>query len=361
MSLAAATACVTSRRVDLEDIVSTDDTAIAVREQAGIAALEHVLGTGDLAQLSNTERVGHYLRLCRSLGLNPLSRPFDWIEFDGKLTLYPNQSCAAQLRRQHQIRVEVTRREPVGEMFCVEVKGTTPDGREDFASKYVPLTNKFGRLTGQNYANALMKAETGAKRRVTFSMVGLAVPPDPDEAASGWRPVVVDGTGMVVRHPTPEQQYLAATPAAARAIGEPVFEDSGIAEDDLPSQAARPEELERPRSSGPPPTLRPTKEQVETWQRTWFAMVAGSSLDSDDARHRYVEQYSCSMPGWPVAKQTDSLPTFLARCTLREVEDFLAHTHALVADERAANEEALAEARGSGSGVPDEVADEEPF
>ncbi|HXJ30387.1 MAG TPA: hypothetical protein VNG35_07090, partial [Gemmatimonadales bacterium] len=304
--------------------MSTDDTAIAVREQAGIAALEHVLGTGDLAQLSNTERVGHYLRVCRSLGLNPLSRPFDWIFFrdpDGteKLQLYPNQSCAAQLRRQHQIRLEVTRRETIGEMFVVEVKATTPDGREDFASKYVPLTNKYGRLNGQQYANALMKAETGAKRRATFSMVGLALPPDTDDGGA-WRPVVVDGTGMIVRHPTPEQQYLAATPTAARAIGEPVFEDSGIAEDDLPSQAARPEELERPRRSGPLPTFRPTKEQVDAWQRAFFAAVTSSSLDSDDARHRYVEQYSCSMPGWPVAKQTDSLPTFLARCTPREAE-----------------------------------------
>ena len=345
--------------------MSTDDTAIAVREQAGIAALEHVLGTGDLAQLSNTERVGHYLRVCRSLGLNPLSRPFDWIFFrdpDGteKLQLYPNQSCAAQLRRQHQIRLEVTRRETIGEMFVVEVKATTPDGREDFASKYVPLTNKYGRLNGQQYANALMKAETGAKRRATFSMVGLALPPDTDDGGA-WRPVVVDGTGMIVRHPTPEQQYLAATPTAARAIGEPVFEDSGIAEDDLPSQAARPEELERPRRSGPLPTFRPTKEQVDAWQRAFFAAVTSSSLDSDDARHRYVEQYSCSMPGWPVAKQTDSLPTFLARCTPREAEDFLAHTRALVADEKAANDEALRDARGSGSAAADEAADEEPF
>ena len=43
--------------------------------------------------------VGHYIRLSRSLGLNPLSRPFDWIFFkdpDGneKLQLYPNQMQA---------------------------------------------------------------------------------------------------------------------------------------------------------------------------------------------------------------------------------------------------------------------------
>jgi hypothetical protein len=368
MSLAAATASLTRRHVErLEDRMSTEDTAIAVREQAGIAALEHVLGTGDLAQLSNTERVGHYLRVCRSLGLNPLSRPFDWIFFrdpDGteKLQLYPNQSCAAQLRRQHQMRLEVTRRETIGEMFVVEVKATTPDGREDFASKYVPLTNKYGRLNGQQYANALMKAETGAKRRATFSMVGLALPPDTDDGGA-WRPVVVDGTGMIVRHPTPEQQYLAATPTAARAIGEPVFEDSRIPEDGVSgsSQAVRPEELERPTPApGPPPTFRPTKEQVDRWCGAWFAAVSGSSLDSDDARHQFVGRWTATEQ-WPQAKQTESLRTFFARATEREAGDLLAHVRALVADEKAANEEALAEARGSGSSVTGEAEDEEPF
>jgi hypothetical protein len=341
----------------------TQTTARAERDQAGIAALEHVLGTGDLAQLSNEERVGHYIRLSRSLGLNPLSRPFDWIFFkdpDGneKLQLYPNQSCAAQLRRQHQIRIECTRRETIGEMFVVEVKATTPDGREDFASKYVPLTNRYGRLTGQQYASALMKAETGAKRRATFSMVGLAVPADPDDTP-GWRPVIVDGTGMIQRHPTPEQRYLAETPTAARAIGEPVFEDA-VVEDDpsMGSQAVRSEELARPVQARPRATLRPTKAQVDAWQGAWFAAVTGSSLDSDDARHRYVRQWTAT-EGWPAGKQTDSLRTALGRMSEREAGDFLAHVRALVEDERKANEEALAAHRAA-SGHEHPEANDDP-
>jgi hypothetical protein len=351
---------------DTERAVATrEQDGIATREAAGIASLNHVLGSGNLAALSNTERVGHYLRLCRSLGLNPLSRPFDWIEFDGKLALYPNQSCAAQLRRQHQIRIEVTRREPVGEMFVVEVKGTTPDGREDFASKYVPLLDVRGnRLAGQHYANALMKAETGAKRRLTFSMVGLAVPPDPEEATVGWKPVIVDGSGMILRHPSPEQRYLAEQPAAAKAIGEPVFEDTAV-EDALDvSQAVRPEELERPkRPAGPRPTFRPTKEQVDRLCGAWFAATTGSSLGSDDARHDFVRDWTRT-EAWPAGKQTQSLREFFARATEREAGDFLAHVRALVLAERQeqqrAAEEALAEARGEA--IPTEAAhDEEPF
>ena len=339
-------------------------TALAEREQAGAVALDDVLGTGDLARLSNVQRVGHYLRVCRSLGLNPLSRPLDWIVFkdpDGgeKLTLYANQSCAAQLRRQHHIRVEVVRREVVGELFVCEVKASTPDGREDFASKYVPLTNRYGRLTGQHLGNAMMRAETGAKRRVTLSMVGLSEPPDDLPA---WRRVIIDGTGRLIEQPTQEQAYLAEHPAAAKAIGEPTFEDSGIPEDAVldavaVSQAATTAELQQPSRRGPRPTFRASEEDVKRWLGAWFAAVKGTSLDDDEARHRYVRQWTAS-EGWPEGRQTDSLRTALARMTEREAGDFLQHVRALVDDERRANEEALAE-HSRGAAQPE--ADQEAF
>lgn len=308
------------------------------QEEAGYAALAHVLGSGDLAQLTNAERVGHYVRLCRSLGLNELSRPFDWIYFKEreseaeKLTLYPNQSCAAQLRRQHHMRVMITRREIVGELFVCEAKGFTPDGREDVSTKYVPLTNKYGRLKGTFLANAMMKAETGAKRRVTLSMVGLASPPDSDEAAS-WREAVVDGVGRIIDSPTAEQKALAADPKMARAIGETVFEDMPIGEDGTPSQAALPEELEQPKRQGPPPTFHADKAK---WSHHWAMVVKGTYLDDDDARHRYVEAYTSS---WPAGARTNSLSRFLEIITDVQAADFIERTrHHL--EERAAAEAA---------------------
>lgn len=345
------------------ELATTEPQPLDTREQAGVTALAHVLGTGDLAQLSNEERVGHYIRVCRSLALNPLSRPFDWIFFkdpDGseKLALYPNQSCAAQLRRQHQIRIACTRRETVGEMFVVEVKATTPDGREDFATKYVPLTNRYGRLTGQQYANALMKAETGAKRRVTLSMVGLAVPGDPDETP-GWRPVIVDGTGMIIRHPSPEQRYLAEHPEAARAIGEPVFEDAQVEEDPVAvSQAVRPEEVAPPpKRTGPRPSFRPSDEDVKRWLGAWFAAVKGLSLEPDEERHRFVRQWTATA-GWPEGKQTDSLRTAFGRMTADEAADFLAHVRAACEAERDA---LLEHAREAAMNAEEPPVDEEPF
>jgi hypothetical protein len=125
-------------RADLVRVVESDIPS-PDREEA-LAALQQILATGDLAPLAPEQRVAHYLTFCHSLGLNPLSRPLDWLVLDGKLVLYPNKSCAEQLRRLHQISVRKVRAEPIGELFVVEVEGRTPDGRTDYATKYVPLT-----------------------------------------------------------------------------------------------------------------------------------------------------------------------------------------------------------------------------
>jgi len=310
-------------------------------EAAG--ALAHILATGDLAQLSNQQRVAYYLALCSSLALNSLSRPFDWLLLDKRLVLYPNKSCAEQLRRNHQISVKVVRREMAGELYVVEVEGSTPDGRVDFASKYVPVTRwserdgRYVRLAGNDLANAYHKAETGAKRRLVLSMVGLAGLPD--ELTGAVRTVTVDAHGRILDAPTEEQRHLAEHPEVARAIGEPTFETTASPDDaPLPStasQGARASELaQRMRPAGPRPSFRASEEDVKRWLGAWFAAVKGTSLDDDEARHRYVAQWTSGE--WPKAKQTDSLRTAFARMNEREAGDFLAQVRALVEFEKQA-------------------------
>lgn len=321
----------------------TDESAslaVADREHAA-GALAHILGTGDLSKLTNEERIATYLDLCQSLSLNPRSRPFDWLVLDGKLVLYPNKSCGEQLRRQHQISVKVTRREVVGDLFVCEVEGRTPTGRTDEASKYVPLTawdrqsGAMKKLTGQNLANAFAKAETGAKRRLVLSMVGLASPPDPEET-KGARYVVVDGSGRVLEHPTQEQRYLAENPNAALAIGEPTFETTGQASNaplaGTPDQRVTTAELTHRRREGPRPTFKASDEDVRRWLGAWFAAVKGTSLDTDEARRLWVEEFTCT---WPEPKQTASLRTMFMRCTEAEAADALSRVRAEAEGERA--------------------------
>ena len=57
-------------------------------QQLSAKALENVLISGDLSKLSAADRMGYYQAVCNSLGLNPLTKPFDYITLNGRLQLY---------------------------------------------------------------------------------------------------------------------------------------------------------------------------------------------------------------------------------------------------------------------------------
>ena len=137
--------------------------------QTGI--MEKVLIGGDLSVLDERERVDYYAAVCKSVGLNPLTQPFEYLNLQGKLTLYAKRSCTDQLRAIHSISVEITHRDKQDDLYVVTARGTNPAGRSDESVGAVPL----GNLTGDALANAIMKAETKAKRRVTLSICGLSI------------------------------------------------------------------------------------------------------------------------------------------------------------------------------------------
>jgi hypothetical protein len=64
-------------------------------------AIEKVLVQGDMAALTESDRIAYYSRICESLGLNPLTQPFAYIKLNGKLVLYAKRECTEQLRRIH--------------------------------------------------------------------------------------------------------------------------------------------------------------------------------------------------------------------------------------------------------------------
>jgi len=131
--------------------------------------IEQVLVGGDLSKLTQTEREVYYLETCKTLGLNPLARPFDYITLSGKLVLYANKGCAEQLRSVRKISLSITAREVITDLFVVTANAKGLDGREDSSTGAVNIAG----LKGDFLANAMMKAETKAKRRVTLSICGL--------------------------------------------------------------------------------------------------------------------------------------------------------------------------------------------
>lgn len=133
------------------------------------ALLEKVVVGGDLGKLSPAERMNYYKSVCESVGLNPLTRPFDYLVLQGKTTLYARKDATDQLRSLKQVSVQITGRERVEDVYVVTARATTTDGRTDESTGAVTI----GSLKGDALANALMKAETKAKRRVTLSICGL--------------------------------------------------------------------------------------------------------------------------------------------------------------------------------------------
>jgi hypothetical protein len=172
-----------------------------------IAGVEAALIQGDLSKLTEPQRIQYYLKVCDTVGLNPATKPFDYIQLNGKLVLYATKACAEQLRASRNVSVQIKSRETVGDCYVVTASATLADGRADESLGAVAV----GGLKGDALCNALMKAETKAKRRVTLSICGLGML---DESELETIPAA--------RFATPTAQKPAAAPAPKVEAPKPV-------------------------------------------------------------------------------------------------------------------------------------------
>jgi hypothetical protein len=184
-----------------------------------LSLAEKVLIGGDLSKLSPQERLQYYQGLCESFNLNPLSQPFQYLELQGKLTLYATKACASQLRDQKKVSIYKLEQEVSNDLYIVRAYARTPDGREDVDEGSVPLLKEngewksssngkryfqgngtFQELQGEELVNARLKAVTKAKRRVTLSICGLGFLDETEvETIKQARRVNVDhSTGEIV-------------------------------------------------------------------------------------------------------------------------------------------------------------------
>src|SRR5437762_11672007 len=150
------------------EIVKNNSVSIEKREQE-FSLIEQVVMQGDLSKLNPEQRVMYYRKVCESSGLNPYTRPFDYILLNGKLTLYAKKDCTEQLRKLNGISIEALEDKLVDDIYIVTAKASDKHGRIDQAKGAVVIAG----LKGDAKANAIMKAETKAKRRVTLSICGM--------------------------------------------------------------------------------------------------------------------------------------------------------------------------------------------
>jgi hypothetical protein len=179
--------------------------------------LERVLLTGDLTPLSATERLAYYHKVCESLGLNSLTRPFEYLTLNGTLVLYARKDCTDQLRRLHNISVTLLSQQFHADVFLVTARATLPDGRQDEAIGCVSL----GGLRGDALSNAVMRAQTKATRRATLGLCGVSLTDESEVAAipgaTPWQEPVSPAL------PAPEPQ-----PAPVPQVAQQVDPQAGI-------------------------------------------------------------------------------------------------------------------------------------
>ena len=142
----------------------------ALTHQTEMTTVEKAVIAGDLAALKPEERLSFYNRVCESLGLNSLTQPFAYLNLNGKLTLYARKDAAEQLRSIRGVSLSIVSREMIDGMYVVTCSGSIGN-RTDSATGVIDLSN----LKGEAKANAMMKAETKAKRRLTLSICGLGL------------------------------------------------------------------------------------------------------------------------------------------------------------------------------------------
>lgn len=191
--------------------------------------IESVITKGDLAKLSAHERTRLYVAVCKSCGLNPLTKPFEYITLNGKLVLYALRSCTDQLRTIHGVSVEELAETTRDGVYIVTAKVRNKDGRTDMAKGAVTIAN----LKGDALANAIMKAECvpleseiltrdGFKRfdQLTIGQEVLAY--DCGSDASVWTPLLnvttYDAAPLIRMQSTKGQFSVVCTPDHSWAI-----------------------------------------------------------------------------------------------------------------------------------------------
>jgi len=137
------------------------------------AIISSVILSGDLSKLSATDKVSYFNGYCERLGLDPFTQPFQILRLQGKEILYLTRAGAQQLNKLHSVSHEIVSRNihEAASTYEVIARASLPDGRHTESIGAVTIAN----LKGEAYCNALMKAETKAKRRATLDLLGLGL------------------------------------------------------------------------------------------------------------------------------------------------------------------------------------------
>lgn len=133
--------------------------------------LSQVVLNGDLSKLSPVQKVQYYQAFCERVGLDGATQPFKLLKLNGKEILYCDRSGTQQLSKKHSVSHTIKSREVINDCYVVTAQASTPDNRHTESIGAVSIMS----LKGDALCNAMMKAETKAKRRATLDLLGLGM------------------------------------------------------------------------------------------------------------------------------------------------------------------------------------------
>ena len=221
---------------------------IDLDEHTAAKVVESLVLRGDLSGLGPRERANHYIAVCHGLGLNPASKPLDYLKLNGKEILYPNKGATDQLAAIHKVTREIIDGPKVMDLAGTKLvyalcRASLPGGRFETSVATVPLVDPV---------NVLMKVETKAKRRATLSILGLGML---DEMELETIPASAQGPGGGVdlsdaRLPTTTAQEPPQRPANP-------MEGRGIEDQRRRPQTAAERSRDDQGTETPPPAMEP--------------------------------------------------------------------------------------------------------
>lgn len=142
--------------------------------QVSESAMSTLILKGDISKLSDADKVQYYHSICNRLGLDPITKPFDYLVLQGKQTLYLNKGGAEQLNKIHGVSTSITDKQKLDDIYVVTARAEICGVPRDRYNESTGAVNIKG-LNGDGLCNAMMKAETKAKRRATIGLLGLAM------------------------------------------------------------------------------------------------------------------------------------------------------------------------------------------
>lgn len=208
---------------------TTNTAAPAALDEKILSSI--VANGGDLAKLTQDQKLAYYSDFCNRLGLDPLSQPFNILRLNGKEVLYCGRAGVQQLSKLHKVSHKIIARDHVNGCYAVTAQASTPDARSTESIGVMPVEN----LKGDSLSNAMMKAESKAKRRATLDLLGLGMLDDSAGEAHPEGAVEVPAATPVAKQAAPPAEEKAAAPVAPKPAPQPKEEVKAPAETKAPA------------------------------------------------------------------------------------------------------------------------------